>query len=70
MGEIEIFDESDSIKLCISCLVFKKYWRFNLWSKEFVEYNQLKYCSFYSSRYTFNFTQDFILRYFSLSFFY
>ena len=68
MGEIKIFDKNDLIKLCKSCPVFKKYWRFNLWSKECVEYNQLKYCSFYFSRYTFNFIKDFILRYFSLSF--
>ena len=64
----KIFDKSDLIKLCISCPVFEKYWRFNFWSKECVEYNQLKYCSFYLSRYTYNFTKDFILRYFGLSF--
>ena len=34
---IKIFDKSDLIKLCISCLLFKKYWRFNLWSKKRVE---------------------------------
>ena len=55
MGEIKIFEKNDLIKLCKSCPIFKKYWRFNLWSKECVEYNQPKYCSFYLSRYTFNF---------------
>lgn len=68
MGDIKIFNKSDLIKLCISCPVFKKYWRFNLWSKDCVEYNQLKYCSFYLSKYTFNFTKNFILRHFSRSF--
>ena len=67
MGEIKIFEKNDLFELCKSCPIFKKYWRFNLWSKECVEYNQLKYCSFYLSRYTFNFIKDFILRYFSLS---
>ena len=68
MGEIKIFDKNDLIKFCRSCPVFEKYWRYNLWSKECVEYNQLKYCNFHLSRYILNFIKDFILRHCSLYF--
>ena len=50
------------------CPIFKKYCQFNLWSEEFSEYDNVKYCGVYISRYIHAYTQDFLLKYFSPTF--
>nr|WKY98443.1 hypothetical protein [Alaria marginata] len=48
--------------------VFKKYSQFNLWSENFSEYNNIKYCEIYFSKYFFGLTQKYLLENFSESF--
>nr|YP_010156462.1 hypothetical protein K4Y99_mgp18 [Laminaria rodriguezii]QQY84974.1 hypothetical protein [Laminaria rodriguezii] len=48
--------------------VFKRYSQFNLWSDNFSEYHNIKYCNIYLSQYIFGRIQKYILEHFSESF--
>nr|QWK44461.1 hypothetical protein [Cymathaere triplicata] len=48
--------------------VFKKYSQYNLWSENFSEYHNIKYCEIYLSQFFFSRTQKYILEHFSESF--
>ena len=48
--------------------VFKRYSQLNLWSENFSEYYNIKYCEIYLSQYIFGCVQKYILEHFSESF--
>nr|NP_659271.1 hypothetical protein LadioMp23 [Laminaria digitata]CAC87967.1 hypothetical protein [Laminaria digitata] len=48
--------------------VFKRYSQFNLWSENFSEYQNIKYCEIYLYQYIFGCVQKYILEHFSESF--
>nr|QWK44215.1 hypothetical protein [Akkesiphycus lubricus] len=67
MGKAKKHSENDLSKYYDSCPIFKKYCQFDLWSEDFCEYDNIKYCEFYISLYTYAFTRRFLLNNFSPS---
>nr|YP_003288871.1 hypothetical protein SacooM_p22 [Saccharina coriacea]BAI48723.1 hypothetical protein [Saccharina coriacea] len=62
------YSEADLADFYSVSPVFKKYSQLHLWSENFSEYYNLKYCEVYISQYIFGCTQKYILEYFSKSF--
>nr|YP_009176264.1 hypothetical protein [Saccharina sp. ye-B]ALI31212.1 hypothetical protein [Saccharina sp. ye-B] len=68
MGKAKRYSEADLADFYSVSPVFKKYSQLHLWSENFSEYYNLKYCEVYLSQYIFGCTQKYILEYFSKSF--
>nr|QWK44305.1 hypothetical protein [Hedophyllum nigripes] len=68
MVKAKIYSEADLADFYLVSPVFKKYSQLHLWSENFSEYYNLKYCEVYLSKYIFGCTQKYILEYFSKSF--
>jgi len=68
MGIAKKYSKNDLARLYESSPIFKKYCQFNLWSEEFGEYDKVKYCETYLSKYIYAFTQLQLLQGFSPSF--
>nr|QWK44383.1 hypothetical protein [Arthrothamnus bifidus] len=68
MVKAKRYSEADLADLYSVSPVFKKYSQLHLWSENFSEYYNLKYCEVYLSQYVFGCTQKYILEYFSKSF--
>nr|WKY97113.1 hypothetical protein [Alaria marginata] len=68
MEKAKRYSETDLFDFHSVSPVFKKYSQFNLWSENFSEYNNIKYCEIYFSKYFFGLTQKYLLENFSESF--
>nr|WKY98861.1 hypothetical protein [Alaria marginata] len=68
MEKAKRYSETDLSDFYSVSPVFKKYSQFNLWSENFSEYNNIKYCEIYFSKYFFGLTQKYLLENFSESF--
>nr|QWE51044.1 hypothetical protein [Alaria crispa]UAX19675.1 hypothetical protein [Alaria crispa] len=68
MEKAKRYSETDLADFYSVSPVFKKYSQFNLWSENFSEYNNIKYCEIYFSKYFFGLTQKYLLENFSESF--
>nr|QWK45073.1 hypothetical protein [Thalassiophyllum clathrus] len=68
MEKAKIYSETDLADFYVVSPVFKKYSQLNLWSDNFIEYNNIKYCEIYLSQYFLGCAQKYILEYFSESF--
>nr|QWK44767.1 hypothetical protein [Pleurophycus gardneri] len=62
------YSETDLAYFYAVSPVFKRYSQLNLWSENFSEYNNIKYCEIYLSQYFLGCTQKYILENFSESF--
>nr|QWK44614.1 hypothetical protein [Laminaria ephemera] len=62
------YSETDLADFYTVSPVFKRYSQFNLWSENFSEYHNIKYCEIYLSQYIFGYIQKYILEHFSESF--
>nr|YP_010206391.1 hypothetical protein LK121_mgp17 [Alaria crassifolia]UAX19903.1 hypothetical protein [Alaria crassifolia] len=68
MEKAKRYSETDLADFYSVSPVFKKYSQFNLWSESFSEYNNIKYCEIYFSKYFLGLTQKYLLENFSESF--
>nr|YP_009228490.1 hypothetical protein MOGBL39 [Saccharina sculpera]ALI31102.1 hypothetical protein MOGBL39 [Saccharina sculpera] len=68
MVKAKRYSEADLADFYSVSPVFKKYSHLHLWSENFSEYHNLKYCEVYLSQYILGFTKKYILEYFSKSF--
>lgn len=59
--------ENDLVNLYYSCILFKKYFQYNLWFGSFGEYDNIKYCNKYIQIYVYCWINIFLLQRFSLS---
>nr|QWK44920.1 hypothetical protein [Pseudochorda nagaii] len=67
MVKVKKHSENDLVKYYESCPIFKKYCQFDLWSEDFCEYENIKYCETYLSLYTYAFIQRLLFDHFSPS---
>lgn len=65
MVKAKRYSETDFANFYAVSPVFKKYSKFNLWSENFNEYNNIRYCEIYFSQYFFSLTQKYLLENFS-----
>nr|QWK45035.1 hypothetical protein [Lessoniopsis littoralis] len=68
MEKAKRYSETDLADFYSVSPVFKRYSQLNLWSENFSEYNNIKYCEIYLSQYFFGRTQKYLLENFSDSF--
>lgn len=61
--------DNDLVKFCYSCVLFKKYYQYNLWFGSFDEYKNIEYCKKYIQQYLYYWIYFFLLQRLSLSFF-
>ena len=60
--------ETDLTKLSYKCLVFKKYYQYDLWLGNYSEYYNLQYCKKYTQKYLYYLTHTFLLKNFDIFF--
>lgn len=60
--------KNDSVNFYYSCVLFKRYYQYNLWFGGFGEYNNIKYCKIYIQKYIYCWISLFLLQHFSPSF--
>nr|YP_010118793.1 hypothetical protein F6D47_mgp17 [Laminaria solidungula]QQY85011.1 hypothetical protein [Laminaria solidungula] len=68
MEKAKRYSETDLADFYVVSPVFKRYSQLNLWSENFSEYRNIKYCEIYLSQYVFGYVQKHILEHFSESF--